>query len=266
MPTSRILENGVKARAARGERSYGVLFPWVAPDLVELFGHAGFDWLFIDAEHGCIGRESCEILVRACNVVGMTPIVRVPEAREPVILSYLEAGALGLIVPHINTADDAREAVAATQYGPAGHRGACSTSRIANYGVTQTPNEYFAAANNEITVIALIEEKEGLDNLDQILAVEGLFGVSIGPGDLAMSMGLPGQIDHPDVQRAVQDAQRRVVASGKVLSTCIADASGKSTQKFADVGSLMIGVRAATMLGTMGRQFLEDAKGGASAC
>ena len=256
-----ILENTVKSRAARGEPSFGVLLPWVTPDLVEFFGHVGFDWMFIDAEHGSIGRETCEVLVRACNVAGVTPIVRIPENRDSVILSYLEAGALGVLVPHVNTADEARRAVEATLYGPEGRRGACSTSRVANYGVTQTPTEYFAAANEQIVVIALIEEREGIDNIDEILAVEGLYGIGVGPGDLAVSMGLPGLATHPDVHNLVVAAEEKIIASGKVLVTCIAEADGTAARKCAAAGSLLVAVRAVSLLGSIGRQFLGDARG-----
>lgn len=256
---SRILHNHLKAKVERGENAFGVLMPWVALDLVELLGHVGFDWLLIDAEHGSIGRESCEALVRACNVVDMTPIVRIPDKSDATILSYLEAGALGIFVPHVNTADDARAVVAATQYGPDGTRGACSTSRMAHYGVTQSPSEYFAMANQQIIVIIQIEEIRAIDNLDEILAVDGVFGVSLGAGDLAITMGLPGQHTHPEVQKVVASAEARVLASGKVLCPFVAEADGVAAHRVAANGGKVVCVRVGSLVTSISRQFLADA-------
>jgi len=127
-----MLENPVLKRIKSGEVCHGVYISWPCPDLVEFCGHLGFSWAFIDAEHGSIGRETCENLVRACNIVGMVPIVRVPENNRAVILSYLETGALGIIAPHVNTAADALALVEAVKYAPLGKRGAGSGSRAAN--------------------------------------------------------------------------------------------------------------------------------------
>ncbi len=253
-----MLDNRVKKKIQAGEVAYGVMVAWPSQDIIEFCGHLGFDYVFIDAEHGSIGRETCEALVRACNLVGMTPIVRVPENNPSVILSYLETGALGIIVPHVNTAADARALVSAVKYAPLGKRGAGSTSRVANYGLTQTPSEYFRRANEETMAIALVEEITGFRNLDEILAVEGLDAISTGPGDLAMSMGLPGQSSHPDVQKINDETEARIAASKVILNVTIKDGADARASRLK--GAKMIEVNVANFIRSAGRDFLTLAK------
>ncbi len=249
-----MLENRLKRKVAAGGVAYGVNLAWPCPDLIEFFGHLGFEWVFIDAEHGIIGRESCADLVRACHVTGMTPVVRVPENNVGTILGYLETGALGIIVPHINTAADARAAVDAVKYAPIGRRGAGSTTRAANYGLTQTPSEYFHQANEAVLVSALVEEIEGVNNLAEILAVEGVDIVGIGPGDLSMSMGLPGQPNHPAVRKLKEEGEAKILASGKPLNYVVGDAAG--ARAAAARGARIIFVGLTNLLGSAGRDFL----------
>jgi 2-keto-3-deoxy-L-rhamnonate aldolase RhmA len=251
-------ENRAKKKMAAGEVAWGVMVPWDSPDMVEFFGHLGFDWIFIDSEHAVIGPETCQDLVRACQLSGMTPIVRVYENSEGTILRYLETGALGIIVPHVNTAEDAQAAVNAVKYWPIGRRGAGSTTRAANYGLTQTATEYFAQANEQLLVVALIEEYRGIEKLDEILAVEGLDGIAIGPGDLSMSMGMPGQASHPDVQKLLLDATKRSKVAGKFVSATVGDAA--SARASADNGAQLIFTSVPSLLGSAGREFLGAVK------
>ncbi len=234
-----MLRNPVKEKIERGEVSYGIYLDLPSPDILEFCGHLGFEWAFIDAEHGAIGRETCVEMTRACDVVGMVPIVRVPEIDRGLILSYLEAGALGIIAPHVNTAADARALVEAVKYPPLGRRGA-GQMRRANYGLTQTSAEWLKRAN-EITIVdCLVEEIEGVRNLDEILAVEGVDVVGIGPGDLSCTMGLPGQAGHPDVRKVVDEAEARIVASGRILDAVEKDAEG--ALKAVERGALLVAI------------------------
>lgn len=239
-----MLEGRAHTRLRQGQAALGVQIPWYCPDMVEFLGYTGFDWIFIDAEHGVIGPESCQHMVRACNLTGMTPIVRVPDKDPGTILVYLESGALGIIAPHINTADDARAMVAASKYAPLGKRGAGSTTRAANYGLTQTAAKYFAEANEHIILVALVEERAGIENLDDILSVEGVDAVAIGPGDLAMSMGLPGQSTHPEVQKLIGDAEARIIASGKILTPVVMDAVAAQSAVARGAGLVAISITA----------------------
>jgi 2-keto-3-deoxy-L-rhamnonate aldolase RhmA len=253
-----MLDNPVKRMIKRGDPAFGVYISWPSPDLVEFCGHLGFDWVFIDAEHGCIGREMCADMVRACNLVGLVPIVRVPESNPGTILSYLETGALGIIVPHVNGAADARAAVNSIRYAPEGNRGAGSTTRVSNYGLTQTAAEYFRKANEELLVITLVEEVEGIRNLEAILGVQGVDAAAIGPGDLANTLGLPGQPGHPEVQALVTVAEAKIIASGKALVPVCKDAN--DVRAAVDRGAKMPFVSAASLLAGAGRALLAEVR------
>ena len=145
-----MLVNKVKEKAAGGEVTYGTLLSFPSTDLVRFFGLVGYDWVFIDAEHDPVSPETVSRLVDACHLVGITPFVRVPESTPGTILRFLEAGAVGIIVPHLGNAEDAKAAVAAVRFGPEGQRGAGSTGRTNDFGLTRTPAEYFELANSEL--------------------------------------------------------------------------------------------------------------------
>lgn len=234
--------NRVKQKIERGERAYGVAVSWASPDLLEFLGYAGFEWVFIDAEHGAIGREACAELVRACYLSGLVPAVRIPDKSPSTILNYLETGVMGIIVPHTRTADEARAVVEAVRYQPLGKRGAGSSTRPANYGFTQTAQEYFAWANENIFIDINIEETEGVENLDEILAVDGVDVVGVGSGDLAMDMGYLGQKDHPEVDKVVQEAEAKIAASGKVLDAVVGDAAGVRNAEAIGARLIAVGV------------------------
>lgn len=204
--------NKVKQLMAQGETAHGFIINWPSSELVEFYGHLGFDFAWIDCEHGYIGLEKVAEMCRACEVTGMTPFVRVPENNASTILGYLECGALGIIVPHVSTGEEAQAAADAVRYTPLGNRGGFSSSRPANYGVTQTTAEYYERVNAEMLLYVMIEDMEGVNNLDDILAVEGVDIVAFGPGDFAMSMGYPGQLNHPEVKKVKDAAQERINA------------------------------------------------------
>jgi 2-keto-3-deoxy-L-rhamnonate aldolase RhmA len=247
--------NPLREKLASGKPAFGFYTSFICPDLLEFCGHLNFEWCWLDAEHAALSPDTAVHLVRACETAGVVPTIRVAANNPQHILGYLEIGMMGIQVPHINTADDARKAVDAIRYPPRGRRGAGSTTRAANYGLTQTPSEYFSQANREVVFIALIEEKTGFDNLSEILTVDGIDVVALGPGDLAMSMGLPGQSGHPTVQAMVRRAEEQVVASGKVLDALVANAD-EARQAVAR-GARLISIGVSTMLRNAGRSFFD---------
>ena len=210
-------ENTAKAKLKAGQAIIGPLLGFTSPQLVEIAGRAGFDFLFIDCEHGAIGLDECENLVRAADLVELSTIVRVPENNPQQILRYLDLGAHGVQVPHVTTKDDALRAVDATKYAPQGSRG-MGGGRAADYGLGRYTGEaYLTFANEQTWVSAMIEDLEGIRNLDQILTVEGLDIIAIGPNDLAASLGHPGHSDHPDVQRTIDEIVAQTKAAGKAV-------------------------------------------------
>ena len=252
-------ENKFKAKIGAGETAFGFYLYFPSPELVEFMGHVGFDYALIDAEHFAFSMETIQGLARAAQLTGMTPLARMPKNDQELILGYLETGVQGVVIPHTNTAEDACAAVRAVKYYPLGDRGAGSRSRAANYGLTQGATEYFEEANRQTVVIALVEEPEGFRNLPEILDVEGVDCVSLGSGDLAMSMGYPGQSDHPEVQSLIQQAKAQIKASNKVLGATLS--SGEAARKARADGALYITLSLGDLLGRTVREFLAQAKG-----
>ena len=148
----------------------------------------------VDAEHGPIGWRECQTVCRACDAHGMSSVVRVPKLDHSLIAKYLETGVLGVAVPHINTAEQAKAVVSAARYALEGGCGYdAGSSRSSAYGLTESACDYFCHSNRDILVAVWVEEVEGMRNLDEILRVPGIDAVHSGSGDLALSMGLPGQ-------------------------------------------------------------------------
>lgn len=254
-----MFDNKFKAKLRAGQPAFGFYLNFACPELVEFMGHAGYDYVLIDGEHFIFNMETVQSLARAAQLTGMTPVARVPKNDAELILLYLEAGVQGLVIPHVNTAEDAQAAVRAVKYHPLGKRGAGSRTRAANYGLTQSPAEYFEEANRQTMVLALVEEREGFQNLPEILKVEGIDCVSLGSGDLAMSMGLPGQMSHPDVQALIRQARSQVLASDKLLG--ITTNSAEGARKALGEGASYVTLSLGDLLTRTVRNFLHGARG-----
>lgn len=247
--------NPVKAKLLAGKPSFGFYTSFPSPDLLEFMGHLGFEFVWLDNEHSPMDVDATTHLVRACETAGVVPVMRVSANDPAQILSYMEIGVMGVMVPHVNTADDARRIVDAVRYRPQGRRGAGSQTRAANFGLTQTAVQYFEQANRETLVIPLIEEPEGFRNLPEICRVDGVDIVAFGPGDLAMAMGFPGNAAHPEVQKVVRRAEQQVVESGKALDAIVATPDEAKDALARGARFISIGVH--TMLRQAGRAFLE---------
>jgi len=180
------------------------------PALVEMSGHAGFDFVVIDNEHGPAGLETTEHLIRAARCAGVIPVVRTLEAD---ILRVLDIGASAIQVPQVDTAEQAARIVAAAKYPPVGRRGAAFSTRAAGYGFFGGL-PFVQQSNTGTAVIVMVETREALANLDAIAAVPGVDAIFIGPNDLSFSLGHPGEWSHPEVERAIEDAVKKIVAAG----------------------------------------------------
>jgi 4-hydroxy-2-oxoheptanedioate aldolase len=194
-------ENKLKRALAEGKTVFGLLNSIPSPLVVEMIGYAGYDFVILDMEHVCVNPETLENMVRAAECAGMSALVRVPNAVPETILRALDCGALGIVVPHVRSRAEAEQAVAASRYHPLGCRG-ISGGRTTGFG-TIGLQDYFERANAEIMVVAMIEDKEGVENLDEILSVTGIDMVLEGAVDLSQSYGVPGQVQHADVQAAI---------------------------------------------------------------
>jgi 4-hydroxy-2-oxoheptanedioate aldolase len=203
-----------KDKLAKGEPVYGPFMKTLDAAFVECAGHAGFDFVILDMEHGPAGFPDLQNLIRGAEAAGVLPVVRTYDSSETAISKALDLGAKGVQIPQIQSADEAREVVKAAKYFPKGERGVCRFVRAANYSSTPR-NEYFELAN-EALIILQVEGKQVLNKLDSILSVEGLDILFIGPYDLSQSLGVPGQVSHPSVVEAIANITEQAKAAGVV--------------------------------------------------
>lgn len=174
---------------SRGEKPLGIFVSSLDPAATQIMADAEFDFVVLDAEHGRLSRFEVECHVRAAEAGGITPFVRILENSPALIQSMLDAGAHGIVVPHVDTAEDARLAVAASRYAPYGRRGMCPACHAGRYTLDGWA-ERASAANANTMVIPIIESQKAVENIEEILAVDGIDVVHFGPGDLSADMGI----------------------------------------------------------------------------
>lgn len=184
-------KNNIKTKWANNETA---LCGWIATEsvvLAEMVGAAGVDGVVVDLQHGASDVHNLMGLMQAVSATSATPLVRLPGNVPEIIMKSLDYGAYGVICPLINTAEDARQLVSASRYPPQGTR-SFATARVVNYAGA----DYATYANDELVKLAMIETKEGLDNVEEILSVDGLDGIFVGPTDLALTLGLTPGPEH----------------------------------------------------------------------
>lgn len=209
---------------------------WVTighPSVVEILSQAGFEWLTIDMEHSPIGFETAQTLITVTQGCGMQSLVRVGRNDELIIKRVMDSGADGVIVPMVNSADDARRAVASAKYPPQGRRGV-GLARAQKYGTGF--DEYRARLEDEAVVIVQIEHVDAVRDIDSILAVDGVDGVIIGPYDLSGSMGRPGDFDCDEMKQAIADVEDACRRAGKPAGYHVIESDPASLQKRIDAG------------------------------
>ena len=182
------------------------------PAVAEILAHAGFDWLVADLEHSTLSIADAGELIRTIDLCGVAPLVRLTENDPSQIKRVMDAGAHGIIAPMINSPAEAERAVKATRYPPQGRRGV-GLGRAQGYGVGF--RDYVTWQKSEAVVAVQIEHRDAVDNIDAILAVDGVDAFLIGPYDLSCSLGLPGALDHPLVLQAIEHVREAGRRSGK---------------------------------------------------
>ena len=205
--------NKVRQRILEGKVALGSGTNLAEPALVEILGLAGYDCVRIDLEHSALDLGQVQELIRAAEVVGTSPWVRVPDNDPKLILRLSDMGIQGVLIPGVQTAEEAQKAVNSVRYRPLGERGAYPVSRAAQYSATPWP-EHVRTSNEEIMLTVLIEDDIGVANLEAIASVEGVDFVSLGPSDLAEQMGVR-EPNHPKVRAAVDDVAERLKKVGK---------------------------------------------------
>ncbi len=245
-----MLTNTLKQKLVAG-RPATVIAPFAtSAGLVEFLGHLGFDGVFLDCEHGPAGWEDIEHMARAAEVAGYSSVMRVDRNDAATITRALDRGVGGLQIPHVNTAAEADAAVQHAKYAPLGHRG-WSGWRAA---LGENSADYARKANAETLVAVMLEEVEALHNLDEILRIDNIDVFFVAPGDLAQSMGFPGQVDHPQVSAAIEDALRRVRAAGRTSGTLTTPAL---LDRHLDLGVLFLYIGLSSLLSPTATEFVQ---------
>ena len=251
--------NSLKSKLLNREPVAGCIIQGGLPALAEICGLAGFDFVWIDAEHGPLSERDCEELVRAAETRKTIPIARVAVNAPEIIMKVLDVGCMGVVIPGIRTRAEVEAAVKAVKYTPRGSRGLTST-RTADFGLVRPLAEYVAQANEETMVLPIIETVEAINFLEDILAVEGVDGAIFGGTDLSAALGVPGQWQH----QTVQDAFRKFISigkqSGKAIGTVLRP--GEDAQELLQQGVSIIVANAYSLLAKSSKAFVASVKMG----
>ena len=250
--------NTLKQKLKEGKPAFGVMITFPSPPVVEILGYLGFDWLLIDNEHGSVTVDTSEEMIRAAELTGIAPIVRPVINRPEAIAPFLDRGAWGVQVPHVNTREEAEAAVAACKYFPDGQRGSFSRGRPAEYGLSgATTQEYFASANANTLVCLMLEEVEAIENIGEIVKVKGVDVLFIGSGDLSQSMGHPGQQAHPEVLAVMEKGVKRIREAGVVAGVSCPESL---VPKFLGLGVQYFHSNVGSLLQSAGEAYLKTMK------
>ncbi len=228
--------NQFKTTLANKQPQIGLWLSMAEPYLAEVSATAGFDWLLIDGEHAPNDLRSTLSALQAIAPYRSQPVVRAVSGNVALIKQLLDIGAQNLLIPMVDTAEQARQLVLATQYPPLGIRGVGSmVARSSRWGAR---SDYLKVADGEICLLVQAESMLALENLEAICAVDGVDGVFIGPADLAASMGYRGQPFHPEVQAAIEGAITTIVTSGKAAGTLMSDP--KVARRYLELGATFV--------------------------
>ncbi|GGO55805.1 4-hydroxy-2-oxoheptanedioate aldolase [Roseovarius pacificus] len=214
-------ENHLKKALASGRRLYGCWATFADPYATEIMATAGFDWLVIDGEHAPNDLRSMMHQLQVLHGRDSQPVVRLPMGEAWAIKQVLDIGAQSLLIPMVESAEQARDLVRATRYPPQGIRGSGAASARATQFSTDL--DYIATANDQICLLVQVESRAGIEALDDILAVDGVDGVFIGPSDLSADMGYLGDTRVDEVQQVIRDALGRIATSDKAAGILALD-------------------------------------------
>ncbi|TCJ19984.1 hypothetical protein E0L93_03285 [Rubrobacter taiwanensis] len=208
----------LKQRLAGGELSISTMVSEVKnPNLARMFATAGLDSMIIDMEHGTFDWSDMSAMIAVARGAGLAPVVRIPEIRREAVLKPLDAGAAGLLVPMVNSVEKAREVIRLAKYPPAGVRGTALRRGHSDYRQVSA-GEYLRRVNEEVALLLQIETRQSLKQVDEMMQLDGVDAIFIGPFDLSVDMGIPGQVWNPDIRavfsRVIESGKRHNVATG----------------------------------------------------
>jgi len=252
-----MITNNVKEKLAEGKLVIGSFVYIPSAKLTEIISLINYDFVVIDTEHGPIDTETAEDMVRAAEWAGVTPIIRVAHNTPHLILRALDTGALGVHVPEINDLEGATTLVTSVKYSPQGDRGLAGT-RASKYGMKGSLAEYTSAANHATMAIAHIENVKAIENLEDLLSVDGIDVYFIGPTDLSNSLNIPGQTKDPLVVDLVEQTIKRIVAAGKTAGCITTDV--QTARQYIDLGVRYLATHAIKQMVDGSKRFIEEVR------
>ncbi len=197
----------------------GVSMMFSSPQLVEMIAALGFDWVLFDCEHGSIDLSNLEVMAIAAKAAGITAIARPPTNSPIDIMRVMDRGVDGVQVPHIKSQKEAKAAVEAVKFHPLGNRGLAMGTRPSNYGIGVELDQYSETSNLDSIVVLQIEDREAIENLDEILSVADVDVFFVGPSDLSQSLGHPGKANEPPVSIAIRKIFKSIAEAGLISGT-----------------------------------------------
>ena len=247
-------ENTLKQRLNEGKAVFGTMLTFPSAAIVEMLGSLGYDWILLDNEHGDVTVSNVEDMIRAAELTGMAPLVRPIGNELEFICPFLDRGAWGVQVPHVNTVEEAGNAVSAVKYYPEGQRGIFSRSRPAGFGFSGSTGDYAIEANKNTLVCLMLEEVEAINNLEEMVQVDGVDVFFIGSGDLSQSMGYVGQQTHPEVQEVMERGVKVIREAGKFAGVSCPE---NLVPKFLDLGVQYFHGTVQTLIQTSSNTYLD---------
>lgn len=210
------MKNSLREKILHGGKPIGMFVGSGSAAVVECLSRTGLDFVVIDNEHSPIEAETSMELIRSAELGGLVPLARVREISRPAVLKLLDVGARGLIVPNVQSVDDVKKLISYAKYAPVGDRGFCPTRKDGwGFDTAETVPQLMARINAETLLIPQCETVGALNTIEDIAALDGVDGIFVGPFDLSISMGLPGQFDHPDFIAAVDRIVKACHGAGK---------------------------------------------------
>jgi 4-hydroxy-2-oxoheptanedioate aldolase len=227
----------LKEKLAGGEVCIGTFFKSNCPDIMEIVGFSGFDFALLDREHANFSPQETENMIRTADCAGIDVMVRIPSPNEEHIVHALDSGAKGVVVPGVSSVEQAREIASFTKFFPEGRRGMNGGARAAKYG-NIARDAYMKKANAEGLTFVMIECVAMVELADKICQIPQLDGVFVGPADLSQSMSVPGQVDHPDLEKLVAKVCAAAKRNGKAAG--IFAASTEAVERYIQYGARFI--------------------------
>ena len=251
-----IQENRAKCKLKASQPTYGVISTSADPQIAELFGLAGFDYYMLDAEHGLMNDAQVLEVIRACERVNMSPMIRIGPKDPKLVLPYLDAGMMGVMMPGLETVEEIRMLVEAVKYPPLGKRGMGLTRASGYIAVGEEAAEYIRFSNEQTMVIPQFEDAALIDHFEAMICQPGVDAVVIGPRDLSLNMGFPDGPNHPEVQDMIDG----VIAICKKAGVAAGITAGSRIDSARQVarGATMILAIAQLVIVAGSREFLSE--------